>query len=48
MSRMEDQIYAARALSEMYTEYMINPDYPQDVEQEFANVMSFISVFVKD
>jgi len=48
MSRIADQIFAAQELESIYTEWKINPDYPQDIWTEFRKVMDLLSAFVKD
>ena len=44
----QDQIFAAQQIEEMYTEWKINPDYPQDPWGEFDKLMSLIATFAKD
>ena len=45
---MQDQIFAAQELESIYTEWKINPDYPQDAWGEFDRVMDLISKFIGD
>lgn len=48
MSRMLDQIQAAQELTDIYTEWKINPAYPEFARQEFDRVMSIVAKFVGD
>jgi hypothetical protein len=45
---MQDQIFAVQELNDIYTEWMINPAYPEDAWGEFDRVMSLLGKFVKD
>jgi hypothetical protein len=48
MSRIANQIDAAQQIEEIYTEWKINPAYPEDPWGEFDRVMSLVAIFVKD
>lgn len=48
MSRMLEQIQAAQELTDIYTEWKINPNYPEDPWGEFDRVMSIVAKFVGD
>lgn len=48
MSRMLDQIQAAQELTDIYTEWKINPDFPENAEYMFSVVMGIVAKFVGD
>ena len=42
-----DQLWAAEELDAIYTEWLINPNYPENAAEEFSTVMELIGKFVR-